>query len=191
LYNVVYHAQVSEETQGTDSARRRAVLEAALEKFAQAGYRPTSMDAVARAAGISRPGLYFLFESKESLFREAAKHVITQDLATIEQILEDEQRPLGTRLLQAFDQWAGRYVGPMAKDVSAVVADNPDLLDPATKAAPARFDAMVTSAIAEHSERAKEITQTLNSVSVGLKHQVTSREAYLKRFRVAIDLLVP
>jgi AcrR family transcriptional regulator len=167
------------------------VLEAALAAFAQTGYRGTSMDAVARVAGISRPGLYFLFASKEALFRESAAYVIAEDLAAIEQLLDDHQQPLAARLLGAFDRWAGRYVGPLAQDVPGVIAENPQLLDAATKAAPARFDAMVLAAIAGKSDRAEAIGQTLSSVSVGLKHQVNTRGAYLERLQVAIELLVP
>jgi len=55
----------------TQTDRRDAVLASALVTFARFGYRKTSMEEVARAAHISRPGLYFLFSSKELLFRAA------------------------------------------------------------------------------------------------------------------------
>ncbi len=44
-------------------ARQAAVLEAAVGVFARYGYRKTSMDEVARAAGVSRQGLYLQFAS--------------------------------------------------------------------------------------------------------------------------------
>lgn len=175
---------------GTDVGRRRTVLESALDTFAQAGYRRTSMDVIARAARISRPGLYFLFESKEALFREAAAHVLTQDLAAIEQLLADDTRPIADRLLDAFDRWAGRYVGPMVRDVSAVIADNPELLDATAREAPARFEAMVTAAISDHCAAAADVARTLSSVSVGLKHQVDTRDEYRARLEVAIRLVL-
>src|SRR5664279_833000 len=66
--------------------RRGAVLSSALTTFARFGYRKTSMDEVARAARISRPGLYFLFESKEDLFRSAVARSLDEDLIEVERI---------------------------------------------------------------------------------------------------------
>lgn len=51
--------------------KREAVLEAAADVFAQYGFRRTSMNDIAQAAGISRPALYLMFENKEDLFRGA------------------------------------------------------------------------------------------------------------------------
>ena len=49
--------------------RRAAVLKAALEVFTSYGYRRTTMDDIARAAGMSRPALYTHFRNKEAIFR--------------------------------------------------------------------------------------------------------------------------
>ncbi|MGI5451662.1 hypothetical protein ACQEWB_00435 [Streptomyces sp. CA-249302] len=38
-----------------------------------------------------------------------------------------------------FDPWAGRYIGTPARDVAAVIEDNPDLLGEIAEAAPRRF----------------------------------------------------
>ena len=54
-----------------DRTRQERVLAAALGVFGRYGFRKTSMDEVARAAGISRQGLYLYFASKEALFRAA------------------------------------------------------------------------------------------------------------------------
>jgi AcrR family transcriptional regulator len=67
-------------TAGTKTARKRAahlgperrrpqVLDAALELFLQGGYEGTSMEAVARAAGVTKPVVYACFPSKDQLFR--------------------------------------------------------------------------------------------------------------------------
>ncbi|WP_372660455.1 TetR/AcrR family transcriptional regulator [Amycolatopsis kentuckyensis] len=173
--------------------RRDAVLESALLTFARHGYRKTSMDEVARAARISRPGLYFLFESKETLFRAAVTRALEEDLAEAGRILADAGKPLRERVVSAFDRWAGRYVGPLSRDVTGVIEQNPDLLGDVVETAPARFEALVTDAIAEVTGRAAatRVTQTLLSASVGLKHQVDTRDAYLGRFTTAVELLVP
>lgn len=167
--------------------RRDAVLESALLTFARHGYQKTSMEAVARTARISRPGLYFLFSSKQDLFRAAVTRALEQDLAAAEEILADPAKPLRDRLAGAFDRWAGRYVGPMSRDVPLVIEQNPDLLGPIAVTAPKRFEQLVVAAV--NGDTA--VAQTLISASVGLKHQVGTREAYLRRMTTAVELLVP
>ena len=176
---------------GADGDRREAVLDSALVTFARFGYRKTSMEEVARAGHISRPGLYFLFDSKEALFRAAVTQALERDIAAVERVLADTERPLQQRLCEAFDHWAGRYIGPLARDITAVIDGNPDLLGAISQTAPRRFEQLITDAIAVDSGRelATAMAQTMISTSIGLKHQVTSRETYLNRLRVAIHLL--
>jgi TetR/AcrR family transcriptional repressor of mexJK operon len=52
------------------SRKRRAILGAAAELFCAQGYGATSMDAVARAAGVSKATLYAHFTGKDALFAE-------------------------------------------------------------------------------------------------------------------------
>ncbi|WP_330257874.1 TetR/AcrR family transcriptional regulator [Streptomyces murinus] len=175
-----------------DIDRRALVLDSAMVTFARFGYRKTSMEEVARAARVSRPGLYFLFSSKETLFRAAVTQALERDIAAVEHVLADSARPLRERLLEAFDQWAGRYVGPLAQDVTAVIEDNPELLGEIVESAPRRFEELITAAIAVESGRdaALSVAQTMISASIGLKHQAASREFYRDRMKVAVELLV-
>jgi AcrR family transcriptional regulator len=147
---------------------------------------------VARAARISRPGLYFLFSSKEALFRAAVTQALERDIAAVEHALADTGRPLQERLVEAFDQWAGRYIGPLARDVAAVIEDHPDLLGEIAETAPRRFEELLTEAIAAETgrEAALPVAQTMISASIGLKHQAASREFYLARLKAAVALLV-
>lgn len=48
--------------------KEKRILSAALKVFSNSGYSGTSMDAVAEAAGLSKPTLYQYFASKEQLF---------------------------------------------------------------------------------------------------------------------------
>ncbi|WP_373566839.1 TetR family transcriptional regulator [Streptomyces griseicoloratus] len=175
-----------------DADRRTLVLDSAMATFARFGYRKTSMEEVARAAHISRPGLYFLFSSKEALFRAAVTQALERDITAVEHVLADTGRPLPERLVEAFDQWAGRYIGPLSRDVAAVIEDNPGLLGEIVETTPRRFEELITNAIALESgqEAAASIAQTMISTSIGLKHQAASREFYLDRLKVAIALLV-
>ena len=84
-----------------NAGRRELVLAAALDTFARYGYRKTSMEDVARAAAISRPGLYLLFGSKQELFTAAVTQALDQSLAAAAGALAGTTRPLRDRLLDA------------------------------------------------------------------------------------------
>ena len=180
------------ETSVVDTHRRTAVLHSALLTFARYGYRKTSMDQVAREANISRPGLYFLFTSKQMLFREAVELSVREDLAAVERALGGSENSFRQRLVQAFDHWAGKYVGPLTRDVAGVVDGNPDVLGPVVMASPERFAELITRAVVQHQggESAALVAQTLISTSIGVVHQVNERSSYLQRISVAVDLLV-
>ena len=70
------HAEIA-----SGDSRREALLEAAVGVFARYGFRKASMDEVARAAGVSRQGLYLLFADKEELFRKALTHKLARQLS--------------------------------------------------------------------------------------------------------------
>ncbi len=58
--------------------RRRQLLETALPEFAAHGFRGTSMNRVAEAAGVTKPVLYQHFASKRDLFTELLAAVGSQ-----------------------------------------------------------------------------------------------------------------
>ena len=49
--------------------RRDAILEAAIGVLAQHGFAAATTDAIARAAGLSKGGLYWHFKSKDDIWR--------------------------------------------------------------------------------------------------------------------------
>jgi len=65
----------------TAEERRRQLFAVALELFAQRGYRATTMDDIAEAAGVTKPLLYQHFSSKRALYLELVDS-IAQDLLT-------------------------------------------------------------------------------------------------------------
>jgi AcrR family transcriptional regulator len=175
-----------------DEGRRERVLASALDTFARYGYRKTSMEDVARAADISRPGLYLLFGSKKDLFTAAVTQALGRALAAVAEVLADTTRPVRDRLLDAFDQWTGRYIGAMSREVYSLAEEYPDLLGPITAEYPPRFAALLEAALLDAAtvSRSAAITQTLISTSIGIKYQVTTRAAFLERLATAIDLIV-
>jgi AcrR family transcriptional regulator len=179
----------------SDAGRREHVLDAALPTFARYGYRKASMEDVARAADISRPGLYLYFASKPELFRAAVTHALDTDIAAAGRLLAETDRPLRDRLIGAFDQWSGRYIGPMAKDVAILIESNPDLLGPIPTEYSRRFAKMVTDALAagtsaDGAGTAGDVARTLLSTANGIKHEASTREEFLARMTVATDLLL-
>jgi AcrR family transcriptional regulator len=68
--------------------RRPQVLDAALELFLEHGYDGTSMDAVARAAGVTKPVVYACFRGKEELFRALLRREEERILEEIQSAFE-------------------------------------------------------------------------------------------------------
>jgi AcrR family transcriptional regulator len=178
-----------------ESGRRERVLESALLTFARYGYKKTSMEDVARAADISRPGLYFLFASKQNLFQAAVTQALDDDVDAAQRSLADTGRPLRDRLIEAFDLWTGRYIGPMTKDVAVLMETNPELLGPFVADYPQRFAEMVKDAVAAElppggAGMAEDISRTLLSTAGGIKHEVTTRGEFVARITVGVDLFL-
>lgn len=90
-----------------ENERRERFLEAAVSVFARHGYRKASMDQVARAADLSRQGLYLHFPSKEVLFRDTIRWVLCRGLRRASEALRAEGRTLEQRLVDAFDAYYG------------------------------------------------------------------------------------
>jgi AcrR family transcriptional regulator len=90
------------------SRKRRAIIEAATSAFLDHGFRGTSMDAVAAAAGVSKQTVYQHFGDKQRLFRELVASTVQEASDPVyEEVrrladsghLEDDLRDLARRLL--------------------------------------------------------------------------------------------
>ncbi|MBB6550143.1 TetR/AcrR family transcriptional regulator [Nonomuraea rubra] len=180
-----------------DPQRRGHVLAAALQVFARYGFRKASMDEVARAADISRPGLYFLFATKEELFRATVEHELQQGIAAVTDALSAPHLSLRERLVAAFDRWLGRYIEPGASDVGMLVETSAAPLGGLLAEYAARFDVLVAEAVARHADaiRAERgtpeaVAAVLHAIATGLKHQVTDREEFNGRMDTAIHLIL-
>jgi AcrR family transcriptional regulator len=90
--------------------KRRTILDAAAPIFGNEGYERASIDAIATAAGVSKPTIYSYFGGKEQLFRESvADSAVTQNAEALQVILRldlsaDRWRAslyeLGTKLVE-------------------------------------------------------------------------------------------
>jgi AcrR family transcriptional regulator len=80
-------------------ATRRRIRAAAEELFVRDGYVATSMTAIARAAGVSRPTVFNVFGSKVELLREVGDVRLAGDDEPVDVL----SRPLGRAMLSATD----------------------------------------------------------------------------------------
>src|ERR1700693_6324786 len=57
---------------------RRGLMDVAIDCFARYGYQATSIDRIAKAAGVTKGALYYHFKDKEELLFEAVKKRLGQ-----------------------------------------------------------------------------------------------------------------
>lgn len=71
------------------AARRKLIVEAALECFLQYGVAKTSLDDIAKRAKLSRPLLYLLFRNKEEVFIETLRTMYKHDVDRARPVLDE------------------------------------------------------------------------------------------------------
>lgn len=181
-----------------EDARRRRLLEAALLVFARFGYRKTSMEEVARAANLSRQGLYIHFATKEDLFRATIQEALDDGLKRAGEKLADTGAQLAERLEGAFDEWTGRWVGTLGADVADLQEAASALLGTLVQDSEERFAEMVmkalrASALPAHYKSAgltaRQLTDMLQATARGLKYDCASRSEFRERMAIGIKVL--
>lgn len=180
-----------------DDSRRAGLLDAALGVFARYGYRKTSMDEVARAAQVSRQGLYLHFANKEELFRATVQYTIKASLDGAQRALQAEGVSLYDRLVGAFDAWVGRYVGRFAADASDLMEAAQGLVGTEVEfhqklfvesIAAALRDAGLVAAFKPTGLTARQLAENLCATAKGLKHSCGTQEEFREAFSVAARL---
>lgn len=73
--------------------KRELILEAALDVFSAHGFRGSTIDQIAEAAGMSKPNLLYYFRSKADIHRALIQHVLDVWLAPLKE-LDAEGDPL-------------------------------------------------------------------------------------------------
>ena len=92
------------------AATRVALLEAALEEFSAFGFRRTSMESVARRAGVSRATLYLYWKSKDNLFRDLVEQTHEDQVAAMELVYAKEPGDFEHRLLAMLEARFLRFI---------------------------------------------------------------------------------
>lgn len=145
------------------------------------------MDDVARAAGISRQGLYLHFRTKEAVFTEGVKRIAETNRANARAALAKEAT-IEERLVGAFEALHAFAIGQLASEHMN------ELMESAKMLVGAMFDDVekgvvedVTRALRQadigarwkpSGVTAKELAEHLCVSSCGLMHMVRSLDAY-------------
>jgi len=111
--------------------KRRAILTAAFRRFAQYGYRRTSLEDIAREAGISRAAVYLQFRNKEDLFRALSRDLQETALSSAEaaarldgSFLERIERILEAKLGQFHDiVYRSAHAGELLDENNRICGD--------------------------------------------------------------------
>lgn len=170
-----------------DDPRQTAILGAAWQCFATYGFRKTSMDDIARMAGMSRPALYQHYRNKEDVFRQLAQHYYDRGAEALAAALARPGRPAEV-LAAAFVAQGGEIIEAMLSsphglelfDTSrAAAGDIAEAGEAGFRAQYARWlDAERAAGRIGFSGSADEVAGTIAAALKGLKAAVPAYPAY-------------
>ncbi len=166
--------------------RRGEILAAAVDVFMRYGYRRASMDDLARAASISRPGLYLYFASKEAIFEEAVRQLMANTALAARQALGGPG-PLARRVVAAFVAIHGHLVGQGegARHLAELIETARAMLGNDLDAYELNFRAELVLALGDARGagglQGEALAELLDLVSVGAKHRSNSLDEYRDR----------
>lgn len=177
--------------------RRARLLEAAVGVFARHGFRKASMDEVARAAEVSRQGLYLHFPTKEDMFRETIRFALDRHWRSAAAAFDLRDQPLEERLVRAFDG----YIGPCldgSGDLDGLLSPDCRLAGELVDEMKARFlerltealeDSPLTNYYRDCGLSAADLAGTLMAAAQGFKYRGESRAGFVEGVRKAVRVL--
>ncbi|WP_052731992.1 TetR/AcrR family transcriptional regulator [Devosia geojensis] len=157
--------------------KRERIVEAARELFLRQGLRGTTMEAIARAAGIAKPTLYAQFSDKHAVFGAILERLVVAKIAAFEAGIAGEE-PVAERV--------GRAIADMYRVLGGVLdgSVHADELFQAHKQAAGLFaqaDARIAARLAAELEAAgiadaRHLARLLLDASYGLASKTIGRE---------------
>jgi len=181
-----------------DDPKRSAVLAAALSVFGRYGFQKTSMEAVAKASAISRPGLYLLFPNKEQLYRATMQGVMERGQQAMEACFADETLSFEERMVAALDALMGQYVETqVARDVNELLENSGpqlgsmfhDYQQKARATISAQLDSLAPPGVLTEDLGADDVMDVLFSATVTWKQTAATRAEFRERIRRAVRLV--
>jgi AcrR family transcriptional regulator len=179
-------------------ARQCALLDAAAGVFARFGFRKTSMDDIARAASVSRQGLYLLFSNKEELFRRTLEYALKQQLSAATAALSRGSETLDARLIAACEEWSGRYVGMLGADSADLMCASTSLAGTTLEHYENNFEDALACAIKASPLAGvcgaadvcpMQLARALHATARGLKQSCKTRSEFVGGMTAAVRML--
>ena len=182
------------------SPQREAILKAATATFLRYGFKKTSMDDVAQAAGVSRQGLYLYFDTKDLLFREALQYLVSHMISTARSVAEDRNLSIRDRLLGVFEAVHGSAFQSASPEHAFELLQSAQSADGALLVQLDRDLMGIVAALlaeagaADRWEEAgvtvAELSEQLLMSAKGIKASVDTLTAYRKRMLTAIRIVM-
>jgi len=172
-----------------DDPKQAAILKSAFQAFATYGFRKTSMDDIAKGAGMSRPAVYLHYKNKQDIVRKLTQLHYDEKIAAVAQALQ-----AGGTVPQTVD----RAVRAQSDGMAAILASphGVEMLD-ATKSMSTDIveqgEAKLTDLYADWlsqedaagrvrlSDSPHEIARTITATLKGIKLTVASAEEFEQR----------
>jgi AcrR family transcriptional regulator len=182
---------------GIDTAqpnRQAEILDHAAELFVRYGFRKTSVDDVARAADMSRQGVYFHYPTKEALFEATLGRLIERALSSCRDALSDDNLGLHDRLLNAFVAMAGStdldatselLEAAQARSMNTVANVDAEIIGELAKAI---ATPLAAAPWPDRGVSAHDLGQLLMNTSYGLKYQRVSYDDYRAQMQKTISI---
>lgn len=181
-----------------DDPKRDAVLAAALGLFGRYGFQKTSMEAVAKAAGISRPALYLRFSNKEQLYRATMQGVMERAQQAMEASFADGTLSFEERIVAALDALMGQYVETqVARDLGELLENSGpqlgsmfhDYQERARTTIGAQIDSLAPPGLLSEELAADDVMDVLFSAALTWKQTAADRAEFRDRIRRAVRLI--
>lgn len=179
--------------------KRALLLEAAMQVFIRLGYRKASMEEVARAAQVSRQGLYLHFSTKEQLFRAMIAYFFDQALDGVDSALSETNQPLSERLAHALDAWLGCAVEMRGGNIEELFIACHTMLGSLIDDRTTRCVERIAKAVADSPELiaayapfgvdSRDVAETVLNFAIGLKHRCQTRADFVERATKAVRML--
>jgi AcrR family transcriptional regulator len=182
----------------TEDPKRASVLAAAVEVFGRYGFQKTSMETVAKSAGISRPGLYLLFPNKEQLYRATMQGVMERAQQAMEARFADETLGAQERIVAALDALMGPYVETqVARDLGELLENSGpqlgsmfhDYQERARATISAQLRALTPPGVLTDELGADDVMDILFSAALTWKQTAATRTEFGDRVRRAVQMI--
>ncbi|MFF0471166.1 TetR/AcrR family transcriptional regulator [Micromonospora zamorensis] len=181
-----------------EDPKRAAVLVAAVGVFGRYGFQKTSMESVARAAGISRPGLYLMFPNKEELYRATMQGVLERAQRAMEVHLADRSLSFDAGIVAALDALMGPYIDtPLARDLNELLENSEprlgsmfhDYQERARATLSAHITALAPPGLLHADLTGHDVMDLLFSAALTWKSTAATREEFRDRIRRSLQLI--